>query len=163
MWGDRMVWVDYIRPGFTLSKVDWRGPACQPSGRVCGDGQARTCNLGAKPGLCFVLRKHVVDHRRSGRLRCGKTGGRSPPESACRIRNRPRCGARVLPVVRGLVSASQARHPQAGRQSGGAGVSGPSRALRRPRRSGRPCPDHLVHTKRLPLFVDWASGSRRGR
>ena len=103
-------------------QVDWRRPACSPSGRVCGDGQAWACHLGGiQP---FVLREHTVDHCRSRRLRCDEATaglGRCLPAGRSTVRD---LGTRVA-GGQGFGVRAEARRPQAGRQSGGVGVSGP--------------------------------------
>ncbi|NOG51229.1 MAG: hypothetical protein HND48_18745 [Chloroflexi bacterium] len=67
VYGDRMAYVPYIRPGFTLSK--WIGEKVQqnPGHRVRGDGQARAGDVVGRPAP--VLRQHHSHHSRGRGLR----------------------------------------------------------------------------------------------
>ncbi len=155
IYGERAAWVDYIRPGFTLS---------QQIGAAVRDN----------PSLeCVVMGKH-------GLVTWGATSKESY-ETTIRILNEAEAylatkklehpfGARVvaalgeaerssllvklLPVLRGAMSGSRAAvlsvdsSPETLEFVGGADAAALSQV-------GAACPDHLVHTKRIPLFLDW--------
>lgn len=159
LWGDRMAWVPYIRPGFTLSK--WIG------GQVRDNPQIE-CVVMGKHGLvtwgpdtktCYDTTIRVIQEaedyvrdKAAGKRVFGAV--KVPPLGAD---ERRAIAARVLPVIRGAVSdrrsailcfddseplldfTSYERAPQVSQ-------------------IGAACPDHLVHVKRQPLFVGWQPG-----
>jgi rhamnulose-1-phosphate aldolase/alcohol dehydrogenase len=156
LWGDRMAWVPYIRPGFTLSK--WIG------GKVRDDPRVE-CVVMAKHGLitwgpdsktCYDntirILQEAEDYLRD-KARGKRVFGavKVPPLPAD---TRREIAAQIMPVIRGAVSdrrgailslddsddildfVSYARTPEVSQ-------------------IGAACPDHLVHVKRKPLFVAW--------
>ncbi len=157
LYGDRMAWVDYIRPGFTLSQ--WIG------GRVL-DNPKIECVVMGKHGLvtwaddshtCYEnsirLIQEAEDYirdQKKGKAVFGAVKVPAMPDA-----ERHELAAKVLPIVRGLVSTersailayddSPAVLDYVGYERTGA-VS----------QQGAACPDHLVHVKRQPLFVNWS-------
>jgi rhamnulose-1-phosphate aldolase/alcohol dehydrogenase len=150
--GDSAAWVPYIRPGFTLSKQV---------------GEAARANSGLK---AVVLAKHGLvvwgesaeeAYRRTIEVvnqavafvneRTGDSarfGGRHPAAD----RARGELLTELLPTIRGAVSSEKHKLLT---------VDTSPRALEfvssvdaeRLVTVGAPCPDHLVHTKRLPLWI----------
>ena len=105
LWGERMAWVPYIRPGFTLSK--WIGGKVRDNPKI-------ECVVMGKHGLVTwgpidLLRQHdpiiqeaedyVTRRRRSvfGAVKVPRWMPSTP------------CDARVMPVIRGAVSNRRAR------------------------------------------------------
>jgi rhamnulose-1-phosphate aldolase/alcohol dehydrogenase len=154
--GDEAVWIPYIRPGFTLSK--------QVGEAVRDNSNARFVLL-AKHGLVTWGETHeesyartieavnraaeFVAARASGKQPFGGRGLDAPP-----LEERKELLASVLPALRGAVSAETPKILQTdtseavtefacGRDSGGLSQVGAA------------CPDHLVHTKVRPLWVDF--------
>lgn len=156
IWGDRMVWVDYIRPGFTLSKWIGAGIRANPHAQLVIMGKHGLVNWGESSRECYdnTIRtiqeaEDFIASRRNGRRIYVSAG--IPELSA---EERRRVFTQVLPGLRGAVSKEtpailkvddservlefvNSQHAAAWSQTGAA------------------CPDHLVHTKRTPLFVDW--------
>ncbi|NLX10924.1 MAG: bifunctional aldolase/short-chain dehydrogenase [Chloroflexi bacterium] len=156
LWGARMAWVPYIRPGFTLSK--WIG------GKIRDNGQIE-CVVMGKHGLvtwgpdsktCYdttirviqeaedFIREKAKGKRVFGAIRVESLGSRQ----------RRAIATRIMPVIRGAVSD---------RRSAILAYDDSQEILdyvsheRTPDVSqlGAACPDHLVHVKRKPLFVRW--------
>jgi len=159
LFGARMAWVDYIRPGFTLSK--WIG------GRVL-DNPKIECVLMGKHGLvtwgddpkgCYDTTIRIIqeaeDYVRDQAK--GKTVFGAVKAPAPNASERQAMVTAVLPFIRGQVSAERSAIlayddsedvlDYVSRERTGA-VS----------QQGAACPDHLVHVKRQPLFVDWQPG-----
>jgi rhamnulose-1-phosphate aldolase/alcohol dehydrogenase len=163
IYGERAAWVDYIRPGFTLSQQI--GAAVQNNPQL----------------ECVVMGKH-------GLVTWGDTSKESY-ETTIRILNEAEAylktqklespfGARVvealdeaerstlltklLPVLRGAMSGARAAvlsvdsSPETLEFVGGADAAALSQV-------GAACPDHLVHTKRVPLFLDWKPSDGEAR
>jgi rhamnulose-1-phosphate aldolase/alcohol dehydrogenase len=156
LYGDRMAWVDYIRPGFTLSK--WIG------GRVIENpkidcvvmGKHGLVTWGDDPKACYVKTLAVIqeaeDYIRDQAK--GKTVFGAVKVAALAPEERQKLIAEILPIIRGQVSTERSAIltyddaedvlDYVGRERTGA-VS----------QQGAACPDHLVHVKRQPLFVYW--------
>ncbi|MEZ4679801.1 MAG: bifunctional aldolase/short-chain dehydrogenase [Caldilineaceae bacterium] len=156
LWGDRMVWVDYIRPGFTLSKWIGEGIRANPKaalvvmgkhGLVTWDDDCHTCYNNTINTIQEA--EDFIVSRRNGRKIYASAG--APTLSADERRT---ILAQVLPGLRGAVSKETPAILQVDSSErvlnfvSAEGVAEFSQI-------GAACPDHLVHTKRLPLYVDW--------
>jgi rhamnulose-1-phosphate aldolase/alcohol dehydrogenase len=155
--GDRAAWIDYIRPGFTLAKqvgtVVRENPGVELVvlgkhglvvwGDTARDAYERTvavCNEAAE----------FVNRGSTGRPRFGG------PSGAARLDEEARRNtlAAILPALRGAVSSERAKilladlSPAVLEFVDSADVPGLTTI-------GAACPDHLVHTKRLPLWVPY--------
>jgi rhamnulose-1-phosphate aldolase/alcohol dehydrogenase len=153
--GQEAVWIPYIRPGFTLAKQV--GKAVRES-----------------PGLrLVVLAKHGLvvwgDSAEEAYRRTIEVVNRAAEFVNARTAGRPRfggpargdaldAGARrellrgVLPALRGAVSSERPKVLVVD-TSGRAEEFAASRAAGELVGVGAACPDHLVHTKRVPLWV----------
>jgi rhamnulose-1-phosphate aldolase/alcohol dehydrogenase len=159
LWGERMAWVPYIRPGFTLSK--WIGGKVRDNPKIecVVMGKHGLVTWGPDSKTCYdnTIRiiqeaEDYVREKAAGKRVFGAV--KVPPLDA---EQRRAIAARVMPVIRGAVSdrrstilcfddsepvldfVSYERTPQVSQ-------------------IGAACPDHLVHVKRQPLFVDWQPG-----
>jgi rhamnulose-1-phosphate aldolase/alcohol dehydrogenase len=152
--GDAVAWIPYIRPGFTLAR--------QVGEAIRADDAVRVVIL-AKHGLvtwgdsaqesyratieAINRAADFVNERTNGSARFG--GAR---ESAIDDERRGELLAELLPALRGAVSSERAKvlHVDASPP-----VLELVDSVRAPELVGvgAPCPDHLVHTKRLPLWV----------
>ncbi len=154
LYGSRMAYVPYIRPGFTLSKwigqrvIDNPGIECV----VMGKHGLVSWGDNAKEAYNNVIRsvqeaEDYLNDKKAGRRVFGalKVGAAD---------NRKDIIAEVLPVIRGAVS--QRRHAIL-QYDDSAEVLDMIGSERTPEVSqrGAACPDHLVHVKRQPLYVDW--------
>ncbi|MFQ3648086.1 MAG: bifunctional aldolase/short-chain dehydrogenase [Anaerolinea sp.] len=156
VYGDRMAYVPYIRPGFTLSR--WIGEKVQQNpniecvvmgkhGLVTWADDARTC-YNNTIRVIQEAEDYIAEQMRGKRV-FGAL--KVAPLSAA---ERQEVLAQVLPTIRGAVSAR--RHAVLLTDDDPA-VLDMVGSEKTPTLSqeGVACPDHLVHTKRQPLFVEW--------
>ncbi len=153
IYGDRAAWVEYIRPGFTLS---------QEIGASVRNDPKIECVVMAKHGLvtwgddsktCYETTIRIIGEAQS------YLDGRSEPpmaegDSGLDEETRRHLLLKLLPKLRGamtddrrlILSLDSSREVLSFVNSKNA---------RELSQVGAACPDHLVHTKRQPLFVDW--------
>ncbi len=163
IFGDEAVWVPYQRPGFSLSKRVFEAVHERGFDKV-------KAVLLAKHGLvtwgrtakeCYENTITIINQAAEAiaELAKGKTafGGVQWPKDTRSAADRRGILARVLPALRGMLSDPQRvvlHHDD----------SDPvlefvnSQRAREVALVGAACPDHLVHTKYLPLFVDFDPG-----
>jgi rhamnulose-1-phosphate aldolase/alcohol dehydrogenase len=153
---EEVAWIDYIRPGFTLAR--------QVGQAIRADDRVRVVIL-AKHGLvtwgdsaqesyratidAINRAADFVNERTNGSVRFGGVDGTS---SALDDDRRAELLAEVLPALRGAVSSERAKVLHVDTSAPVLELVDSARA---PELAGvgAPCPDHLVHTKRLPLWV----------
>ena len=158
--GDEAAWIPYIRPGFTLAKQV--GTAVRENrdlklvvlakhglvvwGDTAEDAYRRTIDV-INQAVDFVNAKTAGDQRFDG------PAGESPDEH-----RREELLRDVLPALRGAVS-SQASKVLVVDTSPRATEFATSRAAPELTDIGAACPDHLVHTKRVPLWIPFDPGT----
>lgn len=156
LFGERAVWVPYVRPGFALSK--WVAEAVRANPRA-------ECVVMAKHGLvtwgedarsCYENTIRIIQEaedyiaeRAAKRRVFGSVRVPALPES-----RRREIMAELLPILRGAVSRER-RHILRYDDSPPVLEFVGSERAREISQVGSACPDHLVHTKHWPLFVDW--------
>lgn len=155
--GDEAAWVEYIRPGFSLAKQVGLAVRENPAlklvvlakhglvvwGDTAREAYERTidvCNRAAG----------FVNERTAGSARFGGSAARSPltePQRRALL-------AEILPELRGAVSATGSKVLVADLSPSVCELvdSVDAAALTQ---IGAACPDHLVHTKMLPLWVGY--------
>src|SRR3954453_63132 len=146
--GDEAAWIPYIRPGFTLSKQ---------VGEAVGDNPGLKLVVLAKHGLIVwgdtaeeAYRKTIEVINQAVAFVNTRTGDVS------------RFGGRklepggdltaLLPAIRGAVSSERAKVLTVDTSERVMQFVCSEQASRLVK-GGAPCPDHLVHTKRLPLWI----------
>ncbi len=156
IWGNRMVWVDYIRPGFTLSKWIGEGVRANPRAELVvmskhglltwadtsQQAYAKTINV-------LQQAESFIESHRAGRK---VFAGTAVPGLVADERRQ--ILVEIMPPLRGLVSALSPailQYDDSPVVLDFVGTSGAAELSQ----LGAACPDHLVHTKRQPLFVDW--------
>ena len=155
VYGDEAPVVDYLRPGFRLSKL---------VGRVAGDGSGcrgvvlsnhGLVTWGDSPGEAY--QRHVDLVTRAEEYAANKVRGRTvfAPAQGRRLpsQRRRETAAALAPALRGLVCPN----PRGVlRYDDSPGVLELLASERGPRLTGigPATPDHLIHTKRVPLWVD---------
>lgn len=152
--GDEAVWIDYIRPGFTLSKQVGEAVRDNPNARVI---------LLAKHGLVTYGTTHEESYSRTieaiNRAAEFVANKSAEPFGGRKVKPLPReqreeLFAAVLPALRGAISGEGCKILRAddseevlefvcGRDS------------KELSQIGAACPDHLVRTKVKPLWVDF--------
>lgn len=150
--GAEAAWIPYIRPGFTLAKQ---------VGEAVRDNPVLKLVVLAKHGLVVwgdsaeeayrrtieVINRAVafVNERTAGRERFG--GRLDAPEPGVTLRE-------ILPTLRGAVSSERHKVLVVDTSAKALELVG-SRDAAGLVTVGAACPDHLVHTKRLPLWIPY--------
>jgi rhamnulose-1-phosphate aldolase/alcohol dehydrogenase len=158
--GADAVWIPYIRPGFALSKLVVDAVAAHPEAKLVllakhglvTWGETAEESYAATLDAINRAAAFIAEHTRDR----APFGGRSiePAGDA----ERAELLAAVLPALRGAVSVDGARILQVDTSEEVlefvCGVDSPQLS-----QVGAACPDHLVHTRRRPVWVDFDPGS----
>ncbi len=152
IWGDRMVWVDYIRPGFTLSKWIGEGLRANPQVECVVMGKHGLVTWGETSAACYASTMRIIQEAEDfvGAAQDRQKEGPRVPQPDCS----PEFLSRLMVAVRGMVSE---RRPAILKLDQSSAVLDflAQEGIAESTQIGAACPDHLVHTKRLPLFIDW--------
>lgn len=156
IFGDRFVWVPYIRPGFKLSKMIAEGVLANPKAELVLMEKHGLVTWGETSEACYAQTIRIIHEAEAyiearvdeKKLFGGQQYAPLPAETRRRI------AAEVMPAVRGAVSGDR---PMVLSFDDGDDVLAFVGGADAPELSqvGAACPDHLVHTKVVPLFVDW--------
>ncbi|MDZ4765813.1 MAG: bifunctional aldolase/short-chain dehydrogenase [Chloroflexota bacterium] len=156
LYGDRMAYVPYIRPGFTMSK--WIGDKVIQNPNiecvVMGKHGLVTWANDSKSAYNIAIRiiqeaeDYVADKQKGKRVFGDLTVAALPADERRAII------AQVLPVIRGAVSARRHAILQYDDSETVLEMAGSDKTAT-VSQMGAACPDHLVHVKRQPLYVDW--------
>lgn len=156
IFGDRFVWVPYIRPGFKLSQMIAQGVLDNPKAELVLMEKHGLVTWGDTSEACYAQTIKIINEAESyieSKIQEDKVFGgvrhQSLPEQTRRD-----IAAKLMPVVRGAVSDEKNMLLTFDDQadvlefvnSQDAGTLS---------QVGAACPDHLVHTKRVPLYVNW--------
>ncbi len=156
VYGKRMAWVPYIKPGFTLSKwigqqvIDNPGIECVVMGKhglVTWADNSKAC-YDKSIEMIQVAEDYVAD-KRKGKKVFGDLVVK--PLSAD---ERKSMIAQVLPIIRGAVNTQSSNILSFDDSEDVLDMVGGSKSPE-VSQMGAACPDHLVHVKRQPLFIDW--------
>jgi rhamnulose-1-phosphate aldolase/alcohol dehydrogenase len=156
--GDEAAWIPYIRPGFTLSKQVGEAVRANPAlrlvvlakhGLVCWGDTAeeayRTTIEVIDKAVAWVNERTAGTARFGGPLRAAESFSDEQREAVL---------AAVLPALRGAVSSE--RHKLLTVDTSPRAVEfASSQDAARLVTVGAACPDHLVHTKRVPMWVSY--------
>jgi rhamnulose-1-phosphate aldolase/alcohol dehydrogenase len=154
IYGERAAWVEYIRPGFTLS---------QQIGAAVRNNPKLECVVMGKHGLVTWGDTSSESYQNTLRI-IGEAEVylekhrviRSQLVEALPEVERKAIVAKLLPVLRGACSGQRSSvllYDDSAEVLEFVGQTG----ARELSQVGAACPDHLVHTKRVPLFIDWTS------
>ncbi|CAI6041177.1 3-phenylpropionate-dihydrodiol/cinnamic acid-dihydrodiol dehydrogenase [Paenibacillus sp. JJ-100] len=156
IYGDRFVWVPYVRPGFTLSKMIAESVFANPKAELVLMEKHGLVTWGETSEACYAQTIKIINEAEAyieARVNeANLFGGVKHPALPAEVRRQ--IAARVMPVIRGAVSDSKKMILSFDDQEdvltfvGGADSPQLSQV-------GAACPDHLVHTKVVPLFIDW--------
>ncbi len=157
IFGDRFVWVPYVRPGFTLSKMIAEGVLANPKAELVLMEKHGLVTWGETSEACYAQTIKIISEAErfiEARVNEAKLFG-GAKHTALPADVRRSIAAQVMPTVRGAVSDAKKMILSFDDQDdvlafvGGADAPQLSQV-------GAACPDHLVHTKVVPLFIDWA-------
>ncbi len=147
VFGERMSWVDYIRPGFLLSKRIAEAVAQNPRAEcvVMGKHGLVTWGTSAKESYDNTIR--IISEAEAAIKEADKrvwTGASNPVNKNSYV---------WLPVLRGAISKNR-HHVLAVDQSERIVSMANTPSAKTLSQIGAACPDHLVHVKRNPLYLE---------
>jgi rhamnulose-1-phosphate aldolase/alcohol dehydrogenase len=156
--GDEAAWIPYIRPGFTLSRQVGEAARSNPGLKLVVLAKHGLVVWGDTAEEAYrrtieVINQAVdfVNERTAGTPRFG---GRHSAADAVTDEGRAALLHDLLPVIRGAVSSE--RHKILTADTSARTLEFVSSAeAEKLVTVGAPCPDHLVHTKRVPLWVSY--------
>ncbi|MFC5466796.1 bifunctional aldolase/short-chain dehydrogenase [Lederbergia graminis] len=160
IFGNRFVWVPYIRPGFKLSKMIAEGVRNNPHAELVLMEKHGLVVWGDSSESCYHKTISIINEAESfiqSKVHNNLFGGKkyeSLPEE-----ERKDLLAKIMPIIRGAISNEKKMLLHYDDSSKILdfvnSVDAPILA-----NVGAACPDHLVHTKRVPLFIDWDPASK---
>lgn len=156
IYGDRFVWVPYVRPGFTLSKMIAEGVKNNPNAELVLMEKHGLVTWGGTSEEAYRQTINIINEAESyiqNKQKETDTFGGQAYQSLPR-EEREQVLAAVMPIIRGAVSDEKkmilayddAEDVLEFVNSRNAGTLS---------QVGAACPDHLVHTKMKPLYIDW--------
>lgn len=161
IFGDRFVWVPYVRPGFTLSKMIAEGVARNPHAELVLMEKHGLVTWGETSEACYAKTIAIIAEAEAyieARIQEEQIFGGAIYESLPVV-ERKDILAQIMPLIRGAVSG-QKRMILTYDDAEDILQFVNSRDARTLSQIGAACPDHLVHTKMVPLIVDWDPATR---
>lgn len=156
IFGDRFVWVPYVRPGFTLSKMIAEGVLANPNAELVLMEKHGLVTWGDTSEACYAQTIKIINEAEAyieSKVNEAKLFG-GQKHAPLAVDARRSLAAEVMPTIRGAVSEEKKMiltfDDEADVLSFVGGEASPSLS-----QVGAACPDHLVHTKVVPLFIDW--------
>ncbi|QHW33848.1 bifunctional aldolase/short-chain dehydrogenase [Paenibacillus rhizovicinus] len=156
IFGNRFVWVPYVRPGFTLSKMIAQGVLDNPNAELVLMEKHGLVTWGETSEEAYAQTIKIISEAEAFiEARVNETklfGGVKHPALDADVRRS--IASQVMPTIRGAVSDVKKSILTFDDEAdvlafvGGANSAELSQV-------GAACPDHLVHTKVVPLFIDW--------
>ena len=155
IYGDRAAWVDYIRPGFTLSQQIGAAVRDNPQIECVVMGKHGLVTWGPDSKTCYETTLRIIGEAQAyldARKQDQPYGG--PAVSTMADSDRDALLGQVLPTLRGACSTEK-KSILLVDTSDEVMEFVNSRDAKELSQVGAACPDHLVHTKRVPLYIDW--------
>ncbi|WP_342431266.1 bifunctional aldolase/short-chain dehydrogenase [Neobacillus sp. FSL H8-0543] len=156
IFGNRFIWVPYVRPGFTLSKMIAEGVQNNPNAELVLMEKHGLVTWGENSEECYAktitiineAEQYINERINEESVFGGQKYVSLSDEDAMVIL------AKVMPVIRGAVSEEKKMLLTYHR---GEDVLQFVNSYNAPELSliGAACPDHLVHTKMVPLYINW--------
>jgi rhamnulose-1-phosphate aldolase/alcohol dehydrogenase len=155
IYGGRVVWIPYERPGFSLAKAVYRAIEAHPGVEGVVLAKHGLVTWGDTSKACYERTLDIIG-KAEAFLQAHTPEAPFGPMLTPPLpkEDRRKILLQVLPMLRGLLMAEG---PVVLRVDTSAAVlefvgseRGPELAQK-----GAACPDHLIHTKRLPLFISW--------
>ncbi len=160
--GDEAAWIPYIRPGFTLSKQVGEAVRANPDLKLVVLAKHGLIVWGDTAEEAYrrtieVINQAVefVNERTAG---VARFGGRHPDADAVEDHGGASLLHELVPAIRGAVSSQRAKVLTVDISERALEFVSSAQAERLVT-VGAPCPDHLVHTKRLPLWIPYDPGA----
>lgn len=161
IYGDRYVWVPYIRPGFRLSKMIAEGVRNNPKADLVIMEKHGLVTWGETSKESYDKTISIIQEAEDyieSKAKENTLFGGSKYDSVS-SEDRKSILAKVLPIIRGQVSEGKMMIATYDDSENILSFvnSEDAKVLSQ---VGAACPDHLVHTKRVPLFIDWDPSSK---
>ncbi|GAA0137161.1 bifunctional aldolase/short-chain dehydrogenase [Paenibacillus sp. YSY-4.3] len=156
IFGDRFVWVPYIRPGFTLSQMIAQGVLDNPKAELVLMEKHGLVTWGDTSEACYAKTIEIINEAEryiESRVNVATLFGglvHQPLPSE----ERKSIVAKLMPSIRGAVSDGKKMILTFDDEEDVLAFVG-SKDSAQLSQVGAACPDHLVHTKVVPLFIDW--------
>ncbi|MFJ7738699.1 bifunctional aldolase/short-chain dehydrogenase [Lysinibacillus sp. NPDC097287] len=155
IFGNRFVWVPYIRPGFELSKMIAQGVRSNPQAELVLMEKHGLVTWGETSEACYQQTISIINeaeafiakHQRDAPF-SGETVVSLAEEQ------RKEVAASIMPLIRGEISKEQQVLLNFDDADNILQFVN-SKDAKQLSQIGAACPDHLVHTKMKPLFIDW--------
>ena len=152
------VWIEYIRPGFALSKLVADAVADNPAAKLVLLAKHGLVTWGATAAECYAATLDVINRAAAF---VGERGLDAPFGGPVRAtiddERHVELLAEVLPALRGALSVDGPRVLQVDLSPPVLEFVG-GRDARELSQVGAACPDHLVHTKRRPAWIEFDAG-----
>ena len=156
IYGNRYVWVPYIRPGFLLSKMIAEGVKENPNAELVLMEKHGLVVWGETAKESYDKTIEIIneaeDYIDQALTKIESFGGTK--YTTIEQEKRHSLFSKVLPVVRGAVSENEGMIATFD-DSAAVLEFVNSESAETLSQVGAACPDHLVHTKRVPLYVKW--------
>ncbi|WP_235988839.1 bifunctional aldolase/short-chain dehydrogenase [Aquibacillus kalidii] len=161
IYGDRFVWVPYIRPGFKLSKMIAEGVQQNPNAELVIMEKHGLVTWGETSEESYNKTISIIQEAEDyiNAKAEGETLFGGEKYQALSSEDRKEIFAKVLPIVRGQVSKEKKMIVTYDDSETVLNFVN-SQDAKELSQIGAACPDHLVHTKRVPLFIDWDPNSK---
>ena len=163
IWGARAVWVPYQRPGFALAKAVAEAVRAHPAAELVLLAKHGLVTWGDTSDRCEASTMRAINEAKAFLAASSSSHTNTEPLGplvvpSLPIEERHALLAAVLPAVRGACAGER---PILVRYDDAPDVRDFVGRARMPEIAsvGAACPDHLVHTKRLPLVVVGATAS----
>ncbi|HEY0827851.1 MAG TPA: bifunctional aldolase/short-chain dehydrogenase [Bacilli bacterium] len=162
IYGDTFVWVPYIRPGFSLSKMIADGVRSNPKAELVLMEKHGLVTWGNTSEECYLKTLSIIQKTEDFiTARVKATGANLFGGSRYKALDpdvRRSIVAQVMPTIRGAVSGSNKMLLNFVDTEDVLTFVDSENA---PKLSqvGAACPDHLVHTKMTPLYINWDPSS----
>jgi rhamnulose-1-phosphate aldolase/alcohol dehydrogenase len=156
IFGDRFVWVPYVRPGFTLSKMIAEGVRNNPSAELVLMEKHGLVTWGETSEECYEKTISIIQEAENfieSKINVKTLFGGEKYHSLT-ISERREILVKIMPIVRGAVSEEKKMIVTFDDSDDVLKFVNSVNAFKLSQ-VGAACPDHLVHTKRVPLYVEW--------
>lgn len=155
IYGDRFVWVPYVRPGFELSKMIAQGVAANPHAELVLMEKHGLVTWGDTSEQAYTQTIRMIN-KAEQYINNAQTVSPFGGEifSLKDKERRHQFAATIMPLIRGEVSKEQQMILDYDDSTEILEFVN-SVAVKTVSQIGAACPDHLVHTKMKPLFIDW--------
>ena len=160
IYGQEAIWMPFFRPSFASAKEMMRLVAEQPKARCVLMQKHGLVTWGETSQECYANTLEMVERAQSAvdDAARGRRVFGAAALKALEPDERREIARQVMPVLRGAVSAHQRMVLRYDDTDDVLDFVGSAHAAELSQR-GAACPDHLVHTKHRPLFVDWEPAS----